>query len=380
MIRLVLLLARRLYSAFLAWLWPPTPENPYQPWFSPEALENLPDLEWMHEENDPGYVPPRPFGWRDMALPYVRLLRPRLLATIPGDVLAGIAFAAATGHARIHFLQVFAMCAATVFLAAAGAADNDIVDIHRDIQSYRRRSKAKIVRPAADGYMPLFIAGGVRLKMLAISVAAALAGSPGRNWLFFFALQIAAVFFYNRIKDRYTDYGIFAISAFRAISVAGAALAASPAGASDLALCQIGFFAIGMALYQAAISYTGLDKEFASSRLPQTRYFWGCGIFVSFAAFLRMKFAPEADLAVPLAVGWLAAFAIWILAVAPLGRRHNLAKRQKTLDLALCAYPVMQTAATIAPATGAWCFAAFALAGYAWLMISLDNASATWLR
>ncbi|MBR1870637.1 MAG: hypothetical protein IJ802_02310 [Kiritimatiellae bacterium] len=303
---------------------------------------------------------------------WARFFRLPNLGTVPGDPLAGVAYATVTlGADNVHvpLISRAMMALAALALYMFGLADNDIHDCKDDRRTWIRRKDDLDARPLAIDLLTMREAKTARALCLAAFAVFGLAGAfPMRWWMLNFAV-LAMIFSYNRIKEIYTDWGLWFMGLCRGLSAASGAATAYPPNdmLTDLQASQIGFFLAGWVVYTIAITYLGQEEEYADEPLPFHRYMWGLGVFFPFFAIiffptpedvpLKLWFAPSA--------GMLLAYVAWCRAVHPLGRRHKPADRRKAVGRAVGAILLLQMGYFLAPLSWGWTLAAICLGIFA---------------
>ncbi len=156
---------------------------------------------------------------------WLRLVRAPNLPSVPGDPLAGLCLALASGSAAppaTGFLaQVLAGTLAAVAAYAGGLVDNDLVDLERD-----RRERPD--RPLPSGRIALRTARRLRLLLLALPFALGLVAGLPATWFGAMLALLAAILAYNRLKARLPFSGFLLMGLCRGLSLLGGALLLGP--------------------------------------------------------------------------------------------------------------------------------------------------------
>lgn len=273
---------------------------------------------------------------------YIRLLRPRMVATAAGAPLSGVALGVVAGLPVPPAGSIVAACLSIAIAFAAGAVDSDIIDLPLDRQTNLVRKRCGRTRPIADGSLTLSSAVNLRLALVFLSLLPPLACHLGAQWWKAFGAMALSGLVYTRYKDYFTDYSIVFLAFCRAFAVVCGTALVYPESRTGLQNCQIGFFAAGEALYAAAVAYMGLGKEYAGPPLSHLRHLWAIGVFMPLAALAKIVPVPETWLIVYAVSGTFGIYAIWLNAMFPLGLRHKFARRDASVESALWMFPALQ--------------------------------------
>ena len=186
---------------------------------------------------------------------WLSLLRLPNLLTVPGDPLAGALLTAFSAQRCPDWIALLPVCAATVFLYAAGLLSNDYFDRNED-------ARLRPERPIPSGRIT---PAGVLLVAIVLTfsgIAAAVAASPRAGAVL--ALLAASIWGYNAAAKRNAVAGPLAMGLCRGLSLLSGAACQLPA--APLSLLPWPAMA-GLACIVASITLISRQETISSRRL-----------------------------------------------------------------------------------------------------------------
>lgn len=277
---------------------------------------------------------------------WLHLVRAPNLLSVPGDPLAGLCVALASGSAAPlaagFRTQVLAGTLAAVAAYAGGLVDNDLVDLERD-----RRERPE--RPLPSGQIALPDARRLRLVLLALPLALGLAAGLPAAWFGGELALLAAILAYNRLKARCPAPAFLLMGLCRGLSLLSGALLLGPAALHGAAALW-GAFALWTLYVAGLTAYASTEHRRGAGRRRHL-------LLLPFLPALPFLFGalPRTTLALPALAGAAAAGGLCaFLALRDCGPGAEPDRAQRAVGRLIRALFPMQACACLAVPAGRW--------------------------